>query len=156
MGVNVRDGMDCKLRFLSSPGLLARSTFGQGHVLFCLVECNSSTWARVLFLVVLSTMLQSARKLRHGQSISQLVPQPFLYAHRAVQPTRNLWSGSSSSSRQQRSSDQMRERSDWQASADWSSLVQTRERSDWLPPANQNSPDQTRERDSWQSPFKLQ
>ena len=48
------------------------------------------------------------------------------------------WTSSSSSSWQQWSSDQTRERSEWQSSADW------------------NSPDHTRERDSWQSPFKWQ
>ena len=135
--VDVRDGMDCKLGFLSSPGLLDQSTFGKGNVLFL----SDSKLLHVGASIVPRGALDNAAersKMRHGRSISQLAPQLFLYARREVQPTRNLWSGSSSSSWQQRSSDQMRERSDWQASADWNSSVQARER------------------DSWQSPFKLQ
>ena len=66
------------------------------------------------------------------------------------------WTSSSSSSWQQWGSDQTRERSDWQPSADWTSSDQTRERSEWQSSAEWNSPDHTRERDSWQSPFKWQ
>ena len=49
-----------------------------------------------------------------------------------------------SSSWKQWSSDEMRERSGWQPSADWSSSDQTRERSEW------------RSSGSWQSPFPWQ
>ena len=54
------------------------------------------------------------------------------------------WTSSSSSSWQKWSSDQTRERSDWQLSAGWSSSDQTRERSGW------------RSLGSWQSPFSWQ
>ena len=80
---NVRDGMDGQLRLSSGPALLARNTFGQGHVLFCLVELqlpprgresrftsrpsNSSSQARILSFLRLSIMLQTARKLRHSK-----------------------------------------------------------------------------------------
>ena len=58
--------------------------------------------------------------------------------------TSMTWTSSSSSSWQQWSSDQTRERSDWQPSADWSSSDQTRERSGWRPSG------------FWQSPFSWQ
>ena len=54
------------------------------------------------------------------------------------------WTSSLSSSCQQWSSDETRERSDWQPSADWSSWDQTRERSEW------------RSSGSWTSPFSWQ
>ena len=81
------------------------------------------------------------------------------------------WTTSSSSSAwREWSPDEARERSDWQASADWDTLDQTREHpdpqsyaewnslkcsrdsSDWQPPVDRSNADRTRDCDTWQSP----
>ena len=82
--VDVRDGRDGVFRLLNSPALLARNTFGQGHVLLCLVDVEAKQFLLVgahavsreaLDNVAVRAEVDALQKKKKGRSTSRRVPK---------------------------------------------------------------------------------